>query len=181
MKTDNGPQFISQDFKVFMEENGIRHNRMTPLWPQANGEVEKQNRSILKAQAEGKDWRRELVKYLLTHRTTPHSVTGIPPAEMLFQRSIRTKLPEMREIAVNDEEVRDRDWKRKLENNSYADAKRHAKPSCIDVGDEVLLKQKKENKLTIYRFRHVPYQELMAAASLLSRQEKSSTGEMWRK
>ena len=58
---------------------------------------------------------------------------------------------------MNDEEVRDHDWKWKLENKSYADAKRHAKPSCIDVGDEVLLKQKKENKLTT-EFEHVPYQ-----------------------
>ncbi len=101
--------------------------------------------------------RRELVKYLSTYRTTPHPVTGIPPAEMLFRTSIRTKLPQMWEIAVNDDEVHDRNWKRKLENKSYDDAKCHAKPSCIDVGDEVLLKPKKENNLTT-EFEHVPYQ-----------------------
>lgn len=46
--TDNGPQFISAEFKDFMEQLDIEHRRVTPLWPQANGEVERQNRSILK-------------------------------------------------------------------------------------------------------------------------------------
>ncbi len=161
-KTDNGPQFMSQDFKAFVEENGIRYNRMTPLWAQANGEVERQNRSILNAlkiaQAEGKNWRRKLVKYLFTYRTTPHSATGIPPTEMLFQRSfLEWELPEVWEIAVNEKEVRERDWKWKPENKSYADVKHHVKPNRIIVGDEVLLKQKKENKLTT-EFEHVPYQ-----------------------
>ena len=46
--TDNGPQFISEEFCKFVEEESIEHRRVTPLWPQANGEVERQNRSLLK-------------------------------------------------------------------------------------------------------------------------------------
>ena len=46
--TDNGPQFISQEFQRFVEGNCIDHTKVTPLWPQANGEVERQNRSLLK-------------------------------------------------------------------------------------------------------------------------------------
>jgi len=46
--SDNGPQFIADKFKVYMQENGIKHRRVTPKWPQANGEVERQNASILK-------------------------------------------------------------------------------------------------------------------------------------
>ena len=41
--TDNGPQFISQEFQRFMEGNCIDHRKVTPLWPQANGEVKRQN------------------------------------------------------------------------------------------------------------------------------------------
>ena len=48
VKTDNGPQFVSESFKNFMSENGITHRHTTPLWPQANGEVERQNRAIMK-------------------------------------------------------------------------------------------------------------------------------------
>ena len=43
--TDNGPQFISEEFCEFVEEESIEHRRVTPLWPQANGEVERQNLS----------------------------------------------------------------------------------------------------------------------------------------
>ncbi|XP_033111270.1 uncharacterized protein K02A2.6-like [Anneissia japonica] len=44
--SDNGPQFISQTFSEFMEKMGVRHHRVTPKWPQANGEVERQNQSL---------------------------------------------------------------------------------------------------------------------------------------
>jgi hypothetical protein len=46
--TDNGPQFISSEFKDFMKQEDIEHKKVTTLWPQANSEVERQNRSILK-------------------------------------------------------------------------------------------------------------------------------------
>jgi transposase InsO family protein len=44
--TDNDPQFISQYFKQYCEQNGIVHRRTTALWPQANGEIERQNSSF---------------------------------------------------------------------------------------------------------------------------------------
>ena len=40
LKSDNGPPFQSSEFKQFMKENGIKHQRITPLWPQANSEAE---------------------------------------------------------------------------------------------------------------------------------------------
>ncbi|XP_060084268.1 uncharacterized protein K02A2.6-like [Ylistrum balloti] len=46
--TDNGPQFIADSFADFLAEQGIEHRRVTPLWPQANGKVERQNKSLLK-------------------------------------------------------------------------------------------------------------------------------------
>ena len=56
-------------------ENGIEHRTTPPLWPQANWEVERQNRTLLKviqvAEIEGKDWRQELHKFLTAHRSTP--------------------------------------------------------------------------------------------------------------
>jgi transposase InsO family protein len=41
--TDSGPQFISQYFKQYCEQNRIVHRRTTALWPQANGEIERQH------------------------------------------------------------------------------------------------------------------------------------------
>jgi len=163
LKSDNGPQFIADEFREYAEERGITHRKVTPLWAQANGEVERQNRSMLKsmriAHAEGRNWRTALIVYLFAYRTTPHSVTGKPPAELLFGRSIRSKLPELREMVVNDEEMRDRDWKHKVQGQIYADQKRGAKESDIEKGDSVLLRQKKENKLST-NFGSMPYKVL---------------------
>ncbi len=39
--SDNDPQFASQQFKDYLRQNGIVQRRVTPLWPPANGEVER--------------------------------------------------------------------------------------------------------------------------------------------
>ena len=50
LRTDNGPQFVSEEFESFLQAHGVEHRRTTPLlWPHANGEVERQNRSLLKS------------------------------------------------------------------------------------------------------------------------------------
>ena len=48
LTSDNGPQFISAEFAEYMVQQGIRHHKVTAKWPQANGEVECQNSSLLK-------------------------------------------------------------------------------------------------------------------------------------
>ena len=156
LSTDNGPQFVSDYLKKYLEENGIEHKRTTPLWPQANGEIEWQNCSILKrlriAQAEGCGWKSEMDKFLMMYRSTPHSTTGVSPAELLFERRIRIKLPHLQEFSIEDE-VRDRDSERKEKGKVYADCKRNARESEIQEGDKVLLRQEKETKLsTPYSF-----------------------------
>ena len=40
IESDNGPPFSSSEFEKFMKEHGIKHHRVTPLHPQANGEAE---------------------------------------------------------------------------------------------------------------------------------------------
>lgn len=57
------PQFVSEEFEDFVATHGIQHRKSPPLWPQANGEVERQNRTLLKslkvAEADGKKWNEE--------------------------------------------------------------------------------------------------------------------------
>ena len=150
--TDNGRQFISDEFRKFMENESIQHRTTTPLWPQANGEIERQNRSLLKririAQIEKKDWKEELGAYLTMYRTTPHSTTGLSPAELMFGRKLRTRLPAIEDHTIEDLEVRDRDSEAKAKGKIYVDRRRHAKESNIKEGDLVLLKQKSLSKMT---------------------------------
>ncbi|XP_022792295.1 uncharacterized protein LOC111331444 [Stylophora pistillata] len=159
--SDNGPQFRSEEFEHFLVDNGILHRKVTPQWAQANDEEERQNRSLLKsmriAQAEGKNRRKELVHYLATYRTTPHTVTGVSPAELLFGRKIRAKMPELRETTVNDDELQDRDWEKKIKAKIYADERRGAQLNDLQTGNQVLLKKKKSNKLST-KFESEPYE-----------------------
>ncbi|XP_055622409.1 uncharacterized protein K02A2.6-like [Toxorhynchites rutilus septentrionalis] len=152
LRADNGPQFSSDEFRNFCDEYGIRLVHSIPYWPQMNGEVEQQNRSILKrlriAQELGKDWRRELRQYLLMCHAANHTTTGKSPSELMFGRRMRTKLPTILATSPEYDEVRDRDVVEKEKGRVYADEKRRARKSDIEVGDQVLAKRvRKENKL----------------------------------
>ena len=122
------------------------------MWPQENGEVERQNRSLLKAlkiaQAEKKNLKVEMRKFLKAYRTTPHSSTGVSPDKLLFNREIRSKIPELTKCEYIDGEARDRDAEMKQRRTDYADERRGAQENSLAPGDHVLVKQRKENKLS---------------------------------
>jgi transposase InsO family protein len=44
--SDNGPQFISKDFKVFIRLSGMSHVRTSPHYPQSNGKLERLHRTL---------------------------------------------------------------------------------------------------------------------------------------
>ena len=157
--TDNGPQFVAEEFDLYLREHGITHRRVTPYWPQANSEVERFNRTLEKAiraaNTEGKDWKSELNTFLLNYRATAHCTTGKSPAVLLFGREIRTKLPSLNTSRspastspVVDPAILERDRCQKAKMKKYADEKRRAAPSNIKRGDKVLLKQERKNKLS---------------------------------
>ena len=72
----NSPNLVANEIEDYLKEMGVEHRHTTSLWPRANGEVERQNRTPLKAiraaHAEGKNWREELNKFLLPYRSTPY-------------------------------------------------------------------------------------------------------------
>lgn len=149
---DNGRQFVSEEFRGFCDSNNIKLISTIPYWPQKNGEVERQNRSILKwltiSQNTGRNWISDLHEYLLMYRSTQHSTTLKTPSEMMFGRNIRDKLPSILNPLEIDEETADRDKEKKEKERVYADAKRKAKENEIGMGDEVLVKRSiKTNKL----------------------------------
>ena len=90
--TDNGPAFIGPEFLEFMEKNSIKHLRSAPYHPSSNGQAERMVRSFkeaMKCLQEG-DIGTKLSRLLFSYRTTPSSVTGKSPAELLFNRQLRT-------------------------------------------------------------------------------------------
>ncbi|KAK7112338.1 hypothetical protein V1264_011807 [Littorina saxatilis] len=156
VKSDNGPPFNGSDFERFAGYLGFKHRTITPLWPQANGGAERcmpmLKKTIQAAQVEGKVWRQELYKFLRSYRATPHCSTGTSPAEVLLGRKFKTQLPQLEDNATSplDDTIRQHDGVMKKKMKVYADARRHAADSPIQVGDTVLVRQKRDSKLTPY-------------------------------
>jgi len=44
--SDNGPQFIANDFKAFIKVKGMDHVRTSPYYPQSNGKLERWHKSL---------------------------------------------------------------------------------------------------------------------------------------
>lgn len=99
-------------FEQPLENLTIEHRKISPLWLQANGEVKRLKKSLLKrtriAHAEGKKWQKQIRKYLVALRSTSHTTTAVSTAELHFVTKIRTKLLDLKEESVASE-MRDRD------------------------------------------------------------------------
>ena len=166
LKSDNGPPFQSQEFANFVDYYGFHHKRITPVWPQANGEIERfvktLSKSLRAAVVEGKCFKQYLRSFLRAYRSTPQSTTGKIPAELLYgtPRTFLTRLPEMQ---VDDrstplqEAARETDKLNKEKMKQYADRKNNAKPSPrLRLGDKVLVQKPRTNKLSSFYDPH-PY------------------------
>ena len=89
--SDNGPQFISKDFKEYIKLSGMTHVRTTPYYPQSNGKVERvqktiKQQTIRKKAPESLKGARVDVKIYVDHYNNErlHSSIGyIAPIDML--------------------------------------------------------------------------------------------------
>ncbi len=46
--SDNGPQFISNDFKEYIRISGMTHVKTSPFYPQSNGKLERWHKTVKK-------------------------------------------------------------------------------------------------------------------------------------
>lgn len=186
MKADNGPQLSSGEFEQFCRLNGIYLDSSTPWWPQENGEVERQNRSLLKrleiSQHEKRNWQEDLQTYLMMYRSTPHSTTLKSPAELMFNRNIRDKLPsvEQKKDEWMDGEVRERDALMKQKGKEYADRKRGAKLNDVSIGDEVVAKRQVITNKLATKFEPTVYKVVKRNGSEVTI-ENEGTGSQYRR
>ncbi|KAG7548008.1 Integrase catalytic core [Arabidopsis suecica] len=87
--TDNGRQFISNDFEDFCSSWGIKLSYSTPRYPQGNGQAEASNKTILsnlkkRLNARKGGWYDELQPVLWAYRTTPRRATGETPFSLVY-------------------------------------------------------------------------------------------------
>ena len=132
--SDNGSAFTSLEFCTFLKKNGIKQITSAPYHPATNGLAERAVQTLKNALRKGnaKDLPTTLARFLFHYRTTPHSTTGLTPAEMLMGRPLRTHLdllkPDIKARVETAQEAQKR----------YHD-KRGAKNRSFSEGDQVFV------------------------------------------
>ena len=138
--SDNGSQFVSQEFKSFAEHYGFNLTTSSPYFAQANGEAEsavKMAKRILSTL--------EPDIGLMNYRATPHSATGVAPAVALMGRNLNTRIPALPSIlmpqAPNDGQIRAADKESKTKSKENFD-KHHGARSLkpLEYGDSCLVR-----------------------------------------
>ena len=87
--SDNGRQFDNQAFRSFCSNLGIRNKYLSPGYPQANGQTEVTNRTLIRliksrlVGAKGA-WPEKLPNVLWAYRTTTRTPTGETPFSLTY-------------------------------------------------------------------------------------------------
>ena len=85
--------------------------------------------------------------FLRQYRATPHSTTGKYLSELLNGRRLKRTLPRVQYDQASLE-IRQTDSKRKEKMEEYAGKCSHAKSTDLNVGERVLIKQPKKDKMS---------------------------------
>ena len=95
--SDGGPQFSSREFRDFCNDWSIRQRISSPEYPQSNGHAEagvKAMKALVKKCTVGGHLQLDdFNEALLEWRNTPRSKDGRSPAQVLFGKPMRTRLP----------------------------------------------------------------------------------------
>ena len=92
--TDNGPQFVSDEFVSFLKANRIKFTQTPTYHPASNGLAERHVQTfkrMFKKTKEG-DIDTRTVQFLFAYRNLTYSTTERTPAELFLKRNPRTRL-----------------------------------------------------------------------------------------
>ncbi|KFD64072.1 hypothetical protein M514_12590 [Trichuris suis] len=131
--SDNGPQFVSEEFATFCRSNNIVQVRTTPYLPKINGLAERAVRTFkerLAKAGEVSEMELCLQRFLFSYRNTPHATTGRSPAELLFGRRLRNQLDLLKPSLESTVDIR------KFKQAVYHDRK--ARPRVFQPGKKCL-------------------------------------------
>ena len=134
--TDNGTQFTSDKFAIFMKMNGIKHIKSAPYHPATNGLAERFVQSLKQALKTslkgGKPLPHRLANFLLTYRSSPHATTGVTPCSLFLNRQIRTRFDLLKP------DIESRVTEKQSQQKATHD--QHAKSRQFHVGQSVMVK-----------------------------------------
>eukprot|EP00171_Calliarthron_tuberculosum_P023532 IDg23532t1 len=104
LRSDNGGEYLSNDFKTYLEANGIKHELTVAYTPQQNGVAERMNRTLMNLvrsmlhhkRVEKRFWaealatavyvRNRVTSRALSSNTTPHHIWNSSPPDLSHMR-----------------------------------------------------------------------------------------------
>lgn len=152
MKSDNGPPFNGEDYAKYCAERGIQTVFSTPFYPQQNGLVESfikvVNKPMSAAISSGTSYQKELQAAVQSYNAADHSITKVPPEEVLTGRKIKRGLPLLNYSKSEHEDrlLNARDREAKLLSKKREDARRGAKVTRVKPGDTVIVERPSRGK-----------------------------------
>ena len=129
--TDNGQNFSSAEFELFLTNNGIKHIFLPPYYPSSNGLPEHSVQLFKQAlmKTTGGSMRDRDSHALFYSHITPSTTTGLSPSELLQNRRLRTCLDLLRQ------NISGRVLEKQEKQQRYADL--HSKTRYFEVGEAV--------------------------------------------
>jgi transposase InsO family protein len=87
--TDGGSAFISEEFRKFAADVGIKLIRSSPYYAQANGQAEASSQSLIKLikrkiNEHPRRWHEVLLEALWAHRISCHGATKTSPSHLVY-------------------------------------------------------------------------------------------------
>lgn len=122
--SDNGPQFACENFRAFSKDYGFVHTTTSPHFRQANGQIERTVQTVKQLLRKSSD----PYKAILAYRNTAIDMLGKSPAQLFFNRRLKTDLPtaspllESNSVGMQDiqERLKTRKYQQKINYDAHA-------------------------------------------------------------
>ena len=138
--SDGGPEYTSKEFKDFAKKWEFVHQTSSPEYAKGNARAERSVQTVKQLlKKSGEDFWTALLEY----RATPIAGSKLSPAEMMFDRNVRTQLTSHKQPQRVPEERRQQEQRKytvpkKDQNNKHL--------SPLSPGDTVRMWNKKKKK-----------------------------------
>ncbi|KXJ07207.1 Retrovirus-related Pol polyprotein from transposon opus [Exaiptasia diaphana] len=138
--TDNGPQFISQEYKDFATVYGFHHTTSFPYHSKGNDRAE----AAVKVSKDIVEKSKDVKSSLLNYRNTPPKGHSYSPAQRMFMRQTRSTLPTpdhlLKPSAVDFNMVHQNIIRKRQKSKTYYDRSAGPENTLIDIGSYVYAK-----------------------------------------